>query len=260
MAEPTHDEHYVPQMYLKRFAEGKTCQVLDKYWNIKPKSVKGICYEDNLYEFTSEQGEIVYQNLYEKELFHKLETDYKGYFDELIEVLDNKADFNAYMDENNTKLLMIWMSSMLLRNVAVMGMTKEIGAEIGIEWTDAQSRNNAILHNTALIEHNAEKLYKTHKVIVFKNNSDISFVTSSFPVLIIPSANKLQIWVMPLTDKYIILLTDKGNKDMTANSVIPVKLPVVDFYNKLMVRNELSRYTISKDRKSLERYKHLCKG
>ncbi|MBE5923596.1 MAG: DUF4238 domain-containing protein [Lachnospiraceae bacterium] len=260
MTEYTHDEHYVPKMYLKCFAENDLCYVLNNYGGIKQRHITSICYEKDLYEFTSEKGDIIHQNLYEKELFQKLETEYTGYFEELLKVLDNKRMLDSFMDEENTKLLIIWMASMLFRNKVVIDMTKDVGGEIGINWTDAEGKNNAILHNTSMIEHTTEKKFKTHKIVFFENNSDISFVTSCFPVLIMPFENELHRWAMPINDKYYVLLIDRRNDFMKANSIIPMKLPIVDSYNQLMVCNEYSKYAISKDKKSFERYKKHVRG
>lgn len=70
----THDQHVVPQVYLKNFANGKTCYVVDSYGKISSKSIEGICYEKDYYELRDSEGVIVHENLFESGLYQKIET------------------------------------------------------------------------------------------------------------------------------------------------------------------------------------------
>ena len=266
----THDQHVVPQVYLKYFADGKTCYVIDGYGKIRPKSIEGICYEDDYYELRNTEGKIVYENLFEKAVYQKIETAYSNYLDDLFFALktDNAKRFLKL--EDNSLCLITWMVIMLLRNPLAFSMTPEIGREMGIEWNDIQAHNNAILSMTAL-ENMSRALYKTHKVVFLKNGTDTSFLTGNYPSIIMnDKCGKIRGY-MPLSPEYYVLLIDKGDKELKEFSVSYAIKPIIDHYNIALIRSTIHietdvkhKYIISKDRKTLEYYqeyiqKHLSK-
>ena len=261
----THDQHVVPQVYLKYFADGKTCYVIDGYGKISSKSIEGICYENDYYELRDSEGKIVYENLFESGVYQKLETSYSNYLEDLFLALktDNVKRFLKL--EDNSLCLITWMVIMLLRNPLAFSMTQEIGREMGIEWNDLQAHNNAILSMTAL-ENMSRALYKTHKLVFLKNGIDTSFLTGNYPSVIM-NDNKGKIrGYMPLSPEYYVLLVDKSDKGLKEFSVSSVKKPIVDYYNKALIRSTIHietdvkhKYIISKDRKTLEYYHEYIK-
>lgn len=75
--EPTHREHYVPRMYLRRFCEppkkkGKQAQRIWAYDTLgkcqHPTAIESVCFEHDLYEIKDENGNIVHQNQIENRL------------------------------------------------------------------------------------------------------------------------------------------------------------------------------------------------
>ncbi len=266
----THDQHVVPQVYLKYFADGKTCYVIDGYGKISSKSIEGICYENDYYELRDSEGEIVYKNLFESGVYQKLETSYSNYLEDLFLALktDNVKRFLKL--EDNSLCLITWMVIMLLRNPLAFSMTPEIGRKMGIEWNDLQAHNNAILSITAL-ENMSRKLYKTHKVVFLKNDTNTSFLTGNYPSVIMNDKRGKTRGYMPLSPEYYVLLIDKGDKELKEFSVSYAIKPIINHYNIALIRSTIHietdvkhKYIISKDRKTLEYYqeyiqKHLSK-
>lgn len=261
----THDQHVVPQVYLKSFADGKTCYVIDGYGKIRPKSIEGICYENDYYELRNTEGKIVYENLFEKAVYQKIETAYSNYLDDLFFALKTVSVKRFLKLDDNCLCLITWMVIMLLRNPLAFSMTPEIGRELGAEWNDVQAHNNAILSITAL-ENMSRALYKTHKAVFLKNDTDISFLTGNYPSIIMNDKYGKTRGYMPLSPEYYVLLIDKGDKGLKEYSVSSAKVPIVDYYNKKLIRSTIyiktdvkHKYIISKDRKTLEYYHEYIK-
>ncbi len=256
----THDQHVVPQVYLKRFATDKMCYVIDGYGKIREKSIEGICYEDDYYEFRSAEGNIVRPNWVENDLLGKVETMYSDFLDELRDALESN-DVKRFMRfEDNGLCLITWMVIMLLRSPLVFKLTPDVAAELGIEWDIVQSHNNAILNISALTEYFSRKLYDTHKIVFKKNDTGISFLTGNYPSLILKDSHGELKGYMPLSPKFYVFLVDRDS-DMEDYSIIPSKESEVELYNQNMIRNVLHvetdikhKYIISKDKESLEHY------
>ncbi len=255
----THRQHYVPQMYLKNFACNKMCYVLDEHGSVRQKSIKSICYEPDMYEVTDTDGNICKENTFEN-MFRQLETMYEPFITELISILDSDKSLKAFMrKDRNRELLIYFMVSLLLRNPIVFSGTQEAGKECGIEWTKAQSRNNAILHNASLLTGWGEKLHKTHKIVILKNISDVDFITSSFPsvILIGGKDNDTVRGVLRLSPRYVVLMIDKRDRTLKEDSVVPANTFLVDEYNTEIICGKAYKYKISKDKETLMRYKHM---
>ena len=255
----THRQHYVPQMYLKNFASNKMCYVLDMHGSVRQKSIKSICYEDDIYELTTVEGNICNENTFEK-MFGQLETKYEPFITELISTLDSNKSLKAFLirDKNRESLIM-FMVSMFLRNPIVFGGTQEAGRKCGIEWTEVQSKNNAILHNASLLVDWSKKLHKTHKIVVLKNISDVDFITGSFPSIIIAEGKDKDTarGILRLSPIYIVILVDKKIKEFQEDSVVLANTLLVDSYNRELICKKANKYIISRDKETLMRYKYM---
>ena len=261
----THNQHVVPQVYLKHFAIEKMCYVIDGYGKIQKKSIEGICYEDDYYEFRSAEGNIVRPNWVENDLLGKVETMYSDFLDDLRDALESN-DVKRFMRfEDNGLCLITWMVIMLLRSPVVFKLTPEVAAELGIEWDAIQSRNNAILNISALTEHFSRKLYDTHKIVFIKNKTDISFLTGNYPSLILKDSHGELKGYMPLSPQYYVFLVDRDN-DIEEYSIYRANESEVELYNRNMIRNVLHvetdvkyKYIISGNKESLEHYMDFVK-
>lgn len=222
-------------------------------------SSQSICYEDDTYELTTVDGAVCNENTFEK-MFGQLENIYEPFITELISTLDSNKSLKSFLirDKNRESLIM-FMVSMLLRNPIVFGQTQEAGRKCGIEWTKAQSRNNAILHNASLLEGWSKKLHKTHKIVVLKNKSDVDFVTGSFPCSIMSTDENGDTTrgTLVLSPRYMVLLIDKKIREFKEDSVVPVNTFVVDEYNAKIIGNKANKYVISRDKETLMRYKDM---
>ena len=262
----THDQHVVPQVYLKHFADGMMCYVIDGYnGKIRPKSIEGICYENDYYELRNSEGKIVYENLFETDVYQKIESAYSDYLDDLFLALKTDSLKRFLKIDDNCLCLITWMVIMLLRNPLAFSMTPEIGREMGIEWNDIQAHNNAIL-SIAALENMSRALYKTHKVVFLKNSTDISFLTGNYPSVIMNDKNGKIRGYMPLSPEYYVLLIDKGDKELKEFSVSYAIKPIIDHYNIALIRSTIHietdvkhKYIISKDRKTMEYYHEFIK-
>ena len=261
----THEEHVVPQVYLKQFAMKKMCYVIDGYGKIQRKSIEGICYEADYYELRSADGKIVRTNWIENDLLGKVETMYSDYLDDLCNALELNDVQNFMKYEDNGLCLVTWMVIMLLRSLLVFKLTPEVAAELGIEWNDIQSHNNAIFNISALSEHFSRKIYDTHKIVFIKNDTDISFLTGNYPSIIMNDSHGELHGYMPLSPKYYVFLVDRDN-DIEEYSINQAKESDVELYNRNMIRNVLKietdvkhKYIISRDKESLEHYTGFVK-
>ena len=226
---------------------------------VRQRSIKSICYEDDTYELTTVDGAVCNENTFEK-MFGQLETIYEPFITELISTLDSNKSLKAFLirDKNRESLIM-FMVSMLLRNPIVFEQTQEAGRKCGIEWTKAQSRNNAILHNASLLEGWSKKLHKKHKIVVLKNISDVDFVTGSFPCAIMSTDENGDTTrgTLVLSPRYMVLLIDKKIREFKEDSVVPVNTFVVDEYNAKIIGNKANKYVISRDKETLKRYEYM---
>ena len=261
----THDQHVVPQVYLKNFADGKKCYVIDGYGKIRSKSIEGICYENDYYELRDSEGELVYENLFESGVYQKLESAYSNYLDDLFLALKTDDVKRFLKLDDNYLCLITWMVIMLLRNPLAFSMTPEIGRELGTEWNDVQAHNIAILSIIAL-ENMSRALYKTHKVVFLKNDTDTNFLTGNYPSIIMNDKYGKTIGYMPLSPEYYVLLIDRSDREMKEFSLSSAIKPIVDYYNKALIRSTIHietdvkhKYIISKDRKTLEYYHEYIK-
>ena len=256
----THDQHFVPQMYLKYFANGKICNVIEGHGKITKKSIDRICYKADYYELKKSENEIVKHNLIETQFLNRLETMYTGFFEELFVALRNQnVEAFLHHDDNNLNLI-IWLVLMFLRNPLVFKETPEAAKEIGIEWDDIQAHNNAVTNIVGLLTDWSNDLSKTHKIVFLKNNTDISFVTSSYPSIIMHDLNGQIRGEMPLSPEYYLLLLDKEN-DIKEASIQLAPEMLVNRLNYKAIENTFYlktdveyKYIISKDKETLERY------
>ena len=268
----THDQHVVPQMYLKHFANGMFCNVIEVHGKIKTnKSIEGICYEFDYYELWNAERKIVKHNLIETDFLNKLETMYTEYFEDLFKALNNRSIEDFLHHDDNDLLLIIWLVLMFLRNPLVFKETPEAAKEIGIEWDEIQAHNNAVINIVGLLKDWSNDLRKTHKIVFLKNNADISFVTSNYPSIITRDSNGQIRGEMPLSPEYYMLLLDKESCIKEASIQLAPKV-LVNHYNYNAVMNTFHlktdiehKYIISKDKKTLEFYidvvrKELRKG
>lgn len=261
----TSIQHVVPKVYLKRFATSNMCHIINGYGKIKyDQSIKRICYEDKYYELRAADRTIVNPNLTEKNL-GIIETKYSSFFDDMFEALEAEEVRDFMRDEDNGLCLITWMVIMLLRNPLVFKLTPEVAMELGIEWDEIQSHNNAILNISALTEHFSHMLYKNNKIVFFKNGTNISFLTGNYPC-IIREFHRGSRGYMPLSPQYYVLLVDKNDKSLIEHSVNSVPKAVVDYYNYEIISNVLNfetdvkhKYIISKDKKTLEYYHEYIK-
>ena len=259
----THDQHFVPQMYLKHFADGKLCYVIEGHGKITKKSIDRICYKTDYYELKNIENKIVKHNLIESQFLNRIETMYTSYFEELFMALNNQSiEEFKYKDDNDLKLI-IWLILMFLRNPLVFKETPEAAKEIGIEWDEIQAHNNAVINMVGLLEEWSNNLRKTHRIVFLKNNSDISFVTSNYPSIITRDSNGQIRGEMPLSPEYYMLLLDKGNGIKEDSIQLAPKI-LVNYHNYNTVVNTFNlqtdveyKYIISKDKKTLEFYKDV---
>ena len=257
----THDQHVVPQVYLKNFANGKTCYVVDSYGKISSKSIEGICYEKDYYELRDSEGVIVHENLFESGLYQKIETMYSSFMKDLLEALDTDCVAGFMKHDDNDERLTIWLVSMLLRNPIVFTLTPEVAKVLDIDWNDNQCRNNAILNSAELLEAMSKNLHKTHKTVFLKNMTDIGFLTGNYPSIIMRYEDGEIRGYMPISPQYYVLLIDKNIKCLKEYSVLPAENTIVDHFNKGIINNTIHiktdvkhTYIISKDKNTLEHY------
>ena len=261
----THDQHVVPQVYLKNFAEGKMCYVIDGYGKIQNKSIDGICYEKDYYEFIMPNGNKVVSNITENTL-QKIETIYSDFIEDLLRAINQDRGLYFLKQEDNKLCLITWIILMLLRNPLVFSLTSEVAEALGHKLNDIQSHNNAILNISLFLEDISRRINKTHKIVFIKNTSEISFITSNYPSIFAKDSNGEERGYMPLSSRYYVLLVNKKNKSLKEGEIIPAKPSVVEYYNKRIISNVIHvktnvnyKYIISKDRKSLEYYHEYIK-
>ena len=161
MGHSTKQQHYIPQMILKRFyADGYTLDrefngekflwLYDKEKNIERKvdNVKQICKEKNLYEFKDRNGNIVNVNMIEKSLSNH-ETQWDIIFNKI-----EKKDFEiSNLSKFEINELYIFATLQLLR----MPMIIDKGTEILEKYTQKKiSRHEcrSVILSGSLLDNN----------------------------------------------------------------------------------------------------------
>lgn len=151
----TEKQHYVPQVYLKGFAPQYVYQSREKNKNSKTKygvfyydlqertqskiavPIKSVCFENDLYEVTGKNGEVVYDNRLEN-CFSVLEKHYS----ELRTNIEKKAfvkdnyKTKSFLSRDEKMHLMGYMTIQLLRTPTFLSLALKVAQEV---WKNDKS-------------------------------------------------------------------------------------------------------------------------
>ena len=259
-AQPTANEHFIPQMYLRCFSEIKESGKA-LIWQFDLKTMKqtpvqvdiqDICYEKHLYEIKGSDGAIIAQNTIEK-TFGKIETNVSRVIRSIQVKSKNENCLNCstVLSENDKSYLIIFISSLLYRTPETieLGITslKKTNPEM-----DNRNARNFTLMNLLLLGIDTEWDKNTIIRTAIEDLSGMAFqigitdddviITSDRPVVLWPPKeneqyNRPKAVAFPLTSKLLLYLFPAESVDPIARNCFIKLTPqhINDLYRNLSV-------------------------
>ena len=248
---PTVDQHYVPQVYLRGFSpDYKGNKDKEKYVihcfdltnnrqfdNAIP--IKSICFKKKLYEVTGEDGEIVLLN-YLEDFFKILEGEFGKYRSKLEHKVYIKENYKtrSFLDSNEKYFWLTYIMTQILRIPQVLDIAEQTGKEIfKDDLNDKQAKNLSRLVCLPFFEEMREDsaqvkifnlLYKPMQNMSFTVGVDYEskIVTSDMPVFIssktFPCEEYKKI-IFPITSSICLIMLGEGEKDnYFKNTLFPI--------------------------------------
>ena len=138
--EPTHREHYVPRMYLRRFCEppkkkGKQAQQIWAY-DIQKKcycsmAIDSVCFETDLYEIKDASGNIVHQNQIENRL-----AQFEYRFSTVLTAIVKRTKYDknllthCFLNKEEKAMLIWWLYLQIARTPSTITVAKNLAEEL----------------------------------------------------------------------------------------------------------------------------------
>lgn len=285
----TFKEHYVPQFYLRNFADEKgLLHIYDfkrnKYFTQSPKN---ICYENNLYETKWENanpklGEFVLPNHIEK-TFCEYEGEFSKVLTKILKVCCPSQNPNALILQGNERNIFFqFIVNMIVRNpenMEVLALNKlepddtdndeikQIRTMLNdMEFGGADSICLAAKKKIALTVE-ATQSYPLDCVeeirqlnFTFLYAQDNSFVTCDNPVCLgnnqeIIDENKTSIY-FALSPKVAVIIGNYRNSQSYKNKMILIPADKVKLLNLTLIKHNNDKCLLIANSDSL--FKHLC--
>ena len=232
MADITKKQHFIPQMMLKFFTDGKD----NRFWEynlnshlLTKKRTDEVFFQNLIYEVRDERGKYYYEpgkNSMEKG-FGIIETDFSVFLGELITELDGSE--SIICDNDRRDQICTWIAFMFARNPLVLKAIPLVADEYNIELINKISKAASFLKLMPKeIEDIRNDLMKGH-ITFLKASDEDCFVLSDFPVLFygVP----MHEWCyMPVSSKYAILVKKPDNALVNNNRCFVNKLSRVETF------------------------------
>lgn len=284
----TVKEHYVPQFYLRNFAdEDGLLHIYDfkrnKYFTQSPKN---ICYENNLYETkwknaNPKLGEFVLPNHIEK-IFCEYEGEFSKVLTKILQVCTSSQNSNALILHGNERNIFFqFIVNMIVRNPENMEAlvlnklepddmdndeAKQICTMLGdMEFGGADSiclaaKKKAMLtdeFDNSFPQVCLETLKKINYTFFYARTN--SFITSNIPVCvgddpIIIEDDKTCIY-LALSPKIVVLFGNYKNSNNFKNRMVCIEEKQVENFNRIIVKhNDNKRFLIGNSDVAIRKY------
>lgn len=271
----THDEHYVPRMYLKNFTNED-----GKFWILNKEAIKyhpnidtlvreatpkSVCFEKDMYEFKIGDN-FLYQNVIEN-IFCKYECDAEPELTKIIAKIDNVR--YLHLNKKEKSFIIEFALFIYYRNLIVQNVIDEIG--VPNELKKYFDKNTIIKNNMPLIVQNlmfsvipkqAKIILKEGKFKVYKYKKTNPQVITDIPIAYIyENKYKCPHMFIPLSSYISIEIADKRKhrKDRDC-SIVCIPNGAITF----MEWNDFNNYTkyliCESKNKLLAEYKWWTKG
>lgn len=227
----TEDQHFVPQMYLRGFAEivgSKKDKAFVWEYDLKmmrqiPKqvNVKTVCFEKNLYEFWSESGEIVAQNRIEN-AYGNIEKEANNVIRSIKAKAQNKNCLNcqSVLSEYEKSILTIFQTVLQFRDPQTIDSGVDFLLRLHTEMSTRDARNLTLMNLLPLgidpdwdrntISRTALERYCKMAFRIGYTSDDV-IITSDRPVIEWPpdkneKDNRPQAVAFPLTSRLVLFM------------------------------------------------------
>lgn len=225
---PTTDEHYIPQFYLKNFSQdGKRIYQYDVLTGIQtsnPVAIRKICFEKNLYEFKNDSGDFLNRNLIEKWL-----SIYEGEFAKVFRSIQSKTGFErnyytlSFLSLKEKAFIVFFITTLLVRNPEHLKIAQETAIELFEGKVSKNSAMNYALQMCLPIYNKINAEDKNLLNSVMRLFEDMSFqigvadsevlLTSDFPVVLYGTNHptKIDEVIMPISSKIALYMKPYAN-------------------------------------------------
>lgn len=155
----TKKQHYIPQVYLRGFSpeylsserkkskrEKHTIYFYDlkkEQQSVMPIPIKSVCYENDLYEVTGENGDIVLPNFLEK-CFSELENMFGKYRADLERKVFQKSNYEikCFLKKEEKAFWVTYIILQIMRLPEVLKLAEEVGRQtLGNEFPNHQIKS-----------------------------------------------------------------------------------------------------------------------
>lgn len=249
----TKHEHYVPQFYLRQFSpDGNLIyqyDVISCAQTLKPVPIKSICYENDLYEFRDNSGEIIRKNLIEKS-FSELERKFASVFRSIQSKAQYEANYQtrSFLSSEEKAFLIFFLSTIIIRSPDVLQAAQETTMEFFEDWiTETSARNLALktclpIYKTLNAEernplNSAVRLISNKSFQIGATDKDV-FWTSDSPVIIYGSNQPANIdkIIMPISPHLALYMKPYENtKNGFYNRLVKLDKKDVEYINSSVV-------------------------
>lgn len=250
----TKKQHYIPQVYLRGFSpeyNDKSQEIPHSKYTIfcydltkttqsdEPVPIKSVCYKNNLYEVTGDDGEIVLPNHLEKcfSVLEKMFSKYRHKLETKVFITENYTT-NYFLTQEEK---IFWVTYILIQTLR-MPQVLELAEQVGLEtWegklTDKQAQNIARLfclpffseitigsRETMLIN----SLFEPLKGMTFGIGVDIQerIITSDKPVFVYSKVfpcKEYERIIFPISSQICLFMFDsEDKKGFRKNFLFPI--------------------------------------
>jgi hypothetical protein len=185
----------------------------------------------------------VYKNKYEN-LFANIENWFKPLIEELIIHLDD--NFQTQFPQSSRLLLSYFFSFLILKNPQIMNNVNFLPSNTK-KLSQWEQHNEKIFHIMENWDTLANFICDKYNIIVHKNDTNIPFITASFPSAVQPFGKDDGLFYFPLTPNILIIFEPKDVVGFTIDRLMNSEKNFVNYVNCLFKHVLLDGILISND-------------